>query len=81
VTKLEGKFVVPDWYGSTLLAWEPVDAVAASYLKLIRRDGVTDRDVRWFWDMPNLDRIVMLQVHQFRSAAPWMSALPPTRNS
>jgi hypothetical protein len=55
----EGK--LPKDFGDTLLRDEPTDDEIHGMLEKRRREGVKDDDIRWWWNMPALERQMMLQ--------------------
>jgi hypothetical protein len=56
-----GRFVAPEKHGSTILARAPLDAKLGAYVATIRADGVRDKDILWFWNMPCVIRVMMMK--------------------
>ena len=50
----------PEWFGSHLINNRRRDPKIGAYLTKLAAEGVRDRDVIWFWDMHNLDRVMMM---------------------
>jgi len=49
----------PPGYGDILLREEPNNKDLATSLNNRRQDGVTDDDIRWWWNMSPLDRVLI----------------------
>jgi hypothetical protein len=56
-----GDFTAIEWYGSYLVSHRHTDVKIGVFLARIRAEGVRDKDVKWFWDMHNLERILMMR--------------------
>ena len=57
----EGTANLPPNFGDELLRQESSDEKIGAVLASIRKKGVTDEDIRWWWNMPDLDRRLMLK--------------------
>jgi hypothetical protein len=55
----EGTARMPSDYGDKLLADEGTNQETARMLAVRRREGVTDADVRWWWNMSDLERRIL----------------------
>jgi hypothetical protein len=66
---LGNRFVAADKFGSDLLGREFSDPNAGGYLKKIRSEGVTNKDIIWFWDMPSLERVMMMRNFEWHVGA------------
>ncbi len=55
----EGTPDFPENFGDILLDRESTDEEARSYLARIRKEGVTDEDIRWWWNRHDLERRMM----------------------
>lgn len=66
----EGTEKLPADFGDLLLEDEPTDSKVRHMLEKKRREGVKDDDIRWWWNLHDLERRIMLQVDEvFRLAA------------
>lgn len=57
----EGTGNLPADFGDLLLKREPEDVNVQDMLDKKRREGVTDDDIRWWWNMHDIERRIMLQ--------------------
>ena len=57
----EGTTNLPADFGDSLLEREATDGKIKSMLATKRREGVTDDDIRWWWNMPDLERRMMIK--------------------
>lgn len=55
----EGTNNLPQNFGDILLAKENIDNSVRSLLTRLREEGVTDNDIRWWWNMQELERRMM----------------------
>jgi hypothetical protein len=51
---------IPANFGDVLIASEATDARTKELLEAKRREGVRDEDIRWWWNLPDLDRRMFL---------------------
>lgn len=66
----DGTEKLPAHFGDLLLQDEPTDSKVQDMLEKKRREGVKDDDIRWWWNMHDLERQILLQVDNlFRFAA------------
>jgi hypothetical protein len=56
-----GDLVVPDGFGNYLLANRQSDPKIGAFIARIAQEGVRDKDVLWFWNMHNVERILMMR--------------------
>ncbi|HBJ34682.1 MAG TPA: hypothetical protein DDZ51_07955 [Planctomycetaceae bacterium] len=49
----------PPDIGYSMLKEQQTNTEIAVYLTALRREGVTDDDIRWWWNMPALDRVLI----------------------
>ena len=68
-----GEYVAPEWFGSRLINNRRRDPKIGAYLTKLAAEGVRDRDVIWFWDMHNLDRVMMMFMFTLCVGACWNS--------
>jgi hypothetical protein len=62
----EGAHRIPENFGDLLLAKEKDgDPLAQKMLAKKRSEGVTDQDVRWWWNMSDLERRLMTKVDEW----------------
>jgi hypothetical protein len=64
----EGVSDLPENLGDVLLEKESTDEQTRSFLEKRRKEGVKDQDIRWWWNMHNLERGMIYQVdtlHRF----------------
>ena len=67
--KREGTLNLPRNLGDMLLQKEATDEQYKSKLARLRREGVTDEDIRWWWNMHELERKMIQKTdHRFRMA-------------
>ena len=57
----EGSANFPPNYGDVLLSRESTDEKTRATLAAKRKEGVTDEDIRWAWNMLDLERRLMLK--------------------
>lgn len=55
----EGTDQLPPNYGDSLLQREQNDPTIKQYLAKVRSEGVTDQDIRWWWNLRDLERRLM----------------------
>ena len=60
---------LPENYGDLLLENESNDEHIAMVFGKCRKDGVTDEDIRWYWNRDELERQMMLQVDNLQRIA------------
>ena len=60
----EGTWDLPENYGDLLLEWEATDDAIRATLARKRAEGVTDEDIRWWWNRHDLDRRAMLKADE-----------------
>lgn len=65
----EGTGKLPANFGDILLQREPTDTKVRAMLEKKRREGVNDDDIRWWWNMHDLERRIMLQVDELTRLA------------
>lgn len=70
-----GDFVVPERFGSHLIANRHKDPKIGAFLARIGAEGVRDKDVIWFWGMHNLDRVLMMRTFALHVGACILSGL------
>lgn len=67
--KNEGTLNLPRNFGDILLEKESSDEKIKSMLAKKRMEGVTDKDIRWWWNMHDLERRIMLKVDDIHRLA------------
>ena len=65
----EGTGKLPAHFGDVLLRRESTDNKARVMLEKKRREGVKDDDIRWWWNMHDLERRIMLQFDEITRLA------------
>lgn len=60
-TEKEGTVNLPQNYGDILLEREAMDEKIKSMLAKLRKEGVTDKDIKLWWNMNDLERRMMQQ--------------------
>jgi len=65
----EGISNLPQNFGDILLEREPTDEKTKSMLAKKRAEGVKDKDIRWWWNMHDLERRTMLKVDDLHRLA------------
>ena len=58
----EGVSDLPENFGDVLLEKESTHEQTRSFLAKRRKEGVKDQDIRWWWNMHNLERGMIFQV-------------------
>lgn len=58
----DGDAALPRDYGDVLLAGERTDPRVQSRLAIKRTEGVTDADIRWWWNLDYIERRLMLRI-------------------
>src|SRR3989344_4957061 len=54
---------------SKILEKEKADENTHKVLEKKRREGVRDEDIRWWWNLDNLEKMMMLKVDEFHRMA------------
>ena len=57
----EGTVNIPQNFGDILLEKEASDEKTKAKLAKLRKEGVTDKDIKWWWNMYDLERRMMQQ--------------------
>lgn len=60
----EGTENLPQNYGDLLLEAESIDEKTKEMLAKKRREGVRDEDIRWWWNMHDYERWMMIKVDE-----------------
>jgi hypothetical protein len=68
-SKKEGTINLPRNYGDELLAKENSDEKIKKMLAKRRKEGVTDEDIKWWWNMHDYERRMMLKVDELNRIA------------
>jgi hypothetical protein len=61
----------PPNYGDLLLQQESTNLEVHNVLETIRRDGVRNDDIRWWWNMPPLERVMLEKADDLNRTALW----------
>jgi len=61
-SKKEGTINMPLGFGDHLLENELTDPKIKTMLAKKRKEGVTDDDIRWWWNLHDLERRIMIQI-------------------
>ena len=67
--KNEGTLNLPRNFGDILLEKESGDEKIKSMLAKKRKEGVTDKDIKWWWNTHDLERRIMLKVDDIHRLA------------
>jgi hypothetical protein len=59
-----GAATIPKDFGDRLLERELIDDKVKALLEKKRAEGVTDHDIRWWWNMSHLERALMAKLDQ-----------------
>jgi hypothetical protein len=59
-----GAATIPKNFGDRLLERELIDDRVKALLEKKRAEGVTDHDIRWWWNMSHLERALMAKLDQ-----------------
>lgn len=59
-----GTTALPLNHGDSLLSKEETDEKIKDMLKKKRKEGVTDEDIRWWWNMHDIERRLMLHIDE-----------------
>ncbi len=65
----EGTSSLPENFGDILLENESIDEKTKSMLAKRRTEGVRDADIRWWWNMHDLERRMMVKVDELGGVA------------
>lgn len=65
----EGSINIPDNFGDVLLEKEGGDKKVQNMLDKKRKEGVKDEDVKWWWNIHDLERRMMLKVDEMNRIA------------
>jgi hypothetical protein len=68
----EGSSNLPQNFGDILLEKESTDEKINSMLKKRRNEGVRDKDIRWWWNMHDFKRRMMLKIDDMSRLALFM---------
>lgn len=68
-TKEAEKVALPPNAGDKILEKEKGDENTHKVLEKKRREGVRDEDIRWWWNLDNVERTMMLKVDEFHRLA------------
>jgi len=61
-SRTQGTFGLPRDFGDTMLSSQATDPKFARMVERRRAEGVRDEDIRWWWNMHDLERQMMLQM-------------------
>ncbi len=67
-----GTAKLPERYGNLLLASEAEDERIRAMLASRRQEGVRNEDIRWWWNMHDLERRMMLKVDEQRRTTQYL---------
>jgi|GEM_PF-489916 len=76
-----GAFSAPTQYGQAILFSHENDTSIDMYLHKIRKEGVRDSDIAWFWDMDCFERIMTMRLFTLIVGAFWNSRCRETQDS
>lgn len=74
-SKKEGTINLPENYGDELLAKENSDEKIKKMLVKRRKEGVTDEDIKWWWNIHDYERRIMLKVDELNRTALFINEL------
>ena len=63
------RVALPPNAGDKILEKEKADENTHKVLEKKRREGVRDEDIRWWWNLDNLEKMMMLKVDEFHRMA------------
>ena len=63
-SKKNGTWNLPQNCGDEMLAKEASDDFIRANLKKARKEGVRDEDIRWYWNMHDLERMMMMKIDE-----------------
>ena len=63
------KVALPPNAGDKILEKEKTDENTHKVLEKKRREGVRDEDIKWWWNLDNVERMMMLKVDEFHRLA------------
>ena len=67
----EGTSNLPANFGDILLEEETRNDKTRNYLAKVRKEGVRDEDIRWWWNMHYLDRGVAFELEETMNVTKW----------
>ncbi len=73
-SRKQGTQRLPPNYGDLLLQQEKMNTSVAQELQKKRQERVSDDDIRWYWNMRELERRAMEQMYRAILYATWKSA-------
>ena len=65
----DGTSNLPENLGDSLLERESTDESIGSMLAKARKEGATDEDIKWWWNLHDLERRMMLKVDDLQKTA------------
>ena len=71
----EGTANLPQNYGDDLIKKESTDEKTKAILAKKREEGVRDDDIRWWWNIHDLERRMMLKVDELNRMAMFMDCV------
>lgn len=74
-SKKEGTINLPENYGNELLSKENSDEKIKKMLTKRRKEGVTDEDIKWWWNIHDYERRMMLKVDEMNRMALFINEL------
>ncbi len=75
----DGDAALPRDYGEILLAGEGTDPQIQARLAIKRAEGVTDTDIRWWWNLNYIERRLMLKIDNLSRMAIFIQELETGR--
>jgi len=61
-SRLEGTSNLPKNYGNFILEQSLSDGKTKAYVENLRKDGVTNKDIKWWWNMDDLERRIIEKI-------------------
>lgn len=74
-SKEEGTYNLPEGRGDLLLIEERKNENIKEKLEVIRKEGVTDKDIRWWYNLNDIEKRMMLKTDEMARMALFMSKL------
>lgn len=74
-SKKDGTYNILPNFGDILLQREKTDDNTRSKLEKKRKEGVRDEDIRWWWNLNDIERRVMLKVNEFHQLTLFVKSL------
>ena len=88
-SKGAGTYILPSNFGNIMLGEERakdprIEKVAEIFRRVLpqkRNEGVRDEDIKWWWNLNDVERYIMLNVDEFHKLALFISAIKNSKST